>query len=158
MILAVYFVQPTGGGPIKIGHSSDVPARIKQLEAHYGVPLAVLATMGGGREEERAVHERFAHLRFSRNGGRGGQPEQFRPAADLMAFIGLPLLASANPEAIESLAPIVPGALAIRGNAGWSRWIRGLSFRCRCRPPELIDRALTELARREGFEEPPSRL
>ena len=42
------------------------------------------------------MHVRFAHLRF-------GRTEQFRPAADLMAFIGLPLFVSANPDAVEAM-------------------------------------------------------
>jgi hypothetical protein len=28
----IYFLQPLGGGPVKIGHSSDVDARRQQLE------------------------------------------------------------------------------------------------------------------------------
>jgi hypothetical protein len=44
----IYFLQDAdGGGAVKIGHSADVPARVRQLEAHYGKPLAVLATLEG---------------------------------------------------------------------------------------------------------------
>ena len=32
----IYFTQPTDSGPVKIGYSADVPARVRQLEAHYG--------------------------------------------------------------------------------------------------------------------------
>lgn len=92
----IYFLQPVDGGPVKIGQSIDVDARRVQLESHYGTPLALLATMPGGRNEEREIHERFAHLRFKRT-------EQFRPAADLMAFIGRPLLVDANPDAVEAM-------------------------------------------------------
>lgn len=84
----VYFLQATDGGPIKIGHSQDVLARIKQLEATYKRPLALLATIPGGREEEQAIHARFSSLRF-------GKTEQFRPDPDLLAFIGRPLFVSA---------------------------------------------------------------
>lgn len=99
----VYFVQPIDGGPIKIGCSRDVPTRIQQLESHYGCRLALLATMEGGRSEERAIHERFAHLRF-------GRTEQFQPGPDLMDFIGRPLFAAAGNvvEPMESKRRDVP--------------------------------------------------
>jgi hypothetical protein len=47
----IYFAQATGGGPVKIGHSADVPTRVRQLETHYGRPLAVLATMDGSKHK-----------------------------------------------------------------------------------------------------------
>lgn len=79
----IYFAQPLDGGPIKIGHNQDVPTRLAQLEAPYGRPLALLATLPGDRAEEQAIHRRLAHLRLDRRGSRGTRPEQFRPAADL---------------------------------------------------------------------------
>jgi hypothetical protein len=94
--MPVYFAQSPLGGPVKIGASKDVDARLRQLEAHYGCPLALLATMPGGRAEERAVHERFAGLRL-------GRTEQFRPAPALMEFIGRPLLVGANPDAVAAM-------------------------------------------------------
>jgi hypothetical protein len=97
----IYFLQPVDGGPVKIGTTENLDARVKQLEAHYGCPLALLGTMPGGREEERSVHERFGHLRF-------GRTEQFQPAADLMAFIDRPLLVGANPDAVEAMGVVRP--------------------------------------------------
>ena len=94
----IYFAQPIGGGPIKIGFTDDLDLRVKQIEGHYGQPLALLGTMPGGCEEERDIHLQFAHLRF-------GRTEQFRPASDLLAFIGRPLLVGANPDAAEAMAP-----------------------------------------------------
>lgn len=94
----IYFMQPTDGGPVKIGFTVNLSARHRQLEAHYGCDLALLATMPGRRKEEAEIHKRFDHLRF-------GRTEQFRPAADLMAFIGRPLLVSANHESVEALSP-----------------------------------------------------
>lgn len=98
----IYFVQAVDGGPVKIGYSADVPLRVRQLEAHYRKPLAILATMPGGREQEAEIHARFDHLRF-KSSARGRHPEQFRPAPDLMAFIGRPLLVSADPSAVEAM-------------------------------------------------------
>jgi hypothetical protein len=58
--------------------------------------LAVLATMPGNLDDEREIHARFDQLRF-------GRTEQFRPAPDLMAFVGRPLLVDANPDAVEAM-------------------------------------------------------
>jgi hypothetical protein len=101
----IYFLQAVTGGPVKIGTAVNVDRRLAQLESHYGQPLAVLATMEGGPDEEREIHARFAHLRFERQGRRGRRPEQFRPAAELMEFIGRPLLVGPNPDAVEAIEP-----------------------------------------------------
>lgn len=101
----IYFMQPTAGGPVKIGHAGNVDIRHAQLESHYGCELVVLATMDGGRDEEAEIHERFAHLRLKGKNQRGRRPEQFRPAPELMEFIGRPLLVGANPDATEAMKP-----------------------------------------------------
>src|SRR5438093_13607997 len=92
----IYFAQPADGGPIKVGHTAAVEARLRQLELHYGRPMALLATMEGGRDEEQAIHERFGHLRL-------GRTEQFQPGPELMEFIGRPLLVDPNPDTVEAL-------------------------------------------------------
>lgn len=94
----IYFMSPTDGGPVKIGRTDNLDRRREQLETHYGCQLAVLATIEGGKPEEREVHRRFKHLRL-------GRTEQFRPGADLMAFIGRPLLVGPNPDAVEAIEP-----------------------------------------------------
>jgi hypothetical protein len=101
----IYFMQSTDGGPVKIGYSVDVVRRLKQLEYHYKRPLALLATMPGGPDEEAEIHARFDHLRFGtgRPQGQGRRPEQFRPAPELMEFIRRPLLVGANPDAVEMM-------------------------------------------------------
>lgn len=92
----IYFLQPLDGGPVKIGCSVDVGRRQRQLEGIYGRPLALLATMPGDRKVERRIHTRFARLRL-------GRSEQFRPARELLEFIGRPALVSANPDTIEAM-------------------------------------------------------
>jgi hypothetical protein len=92
----IYFCQDVDGGSIKIGCSNDVPARVRQLESHYRRPLALLATIEGSRATEAEVHARFGHLRV-------GRTEQFKPAAELLEFIGRPLLVGANPDAVEAM-------------------------------------------------------
>ena len=94
-------MQATDGGPVEIGCSVDVDRRREQLEATYGKPLALLHSMPGGRDEERAIHRRFARHRL-------GRTERFRPATELMEFIGRPLLACANPDAVAAM----PGPVA----------------------------------------------
>jgi hypothetical protein len=103
----VYFVQAVDGGPIKIGHSVDVERRIGQLEADFKRKLAVLAVIPGGRIQEREIHDRFSHLRL-------GKTEQFRPAQDLLDFIGRPLLVSVNPELVEAMDSEPSGCSAVR--------------------------------------------
>lgn len=92
----IYFLQPTDGGPIKIGYSADVDARHRQLEAHYGKPLSLLAMVDGDRRTEAEIHRRFAAHRL-------GKTEQFKPAREILEFIGRPLLVGANPEAVEAM-------------------------------------------------------
>jgi hypothetical protein len=91
----IYFLQPVGGGPVKIGCSANVNSRHKQLETHYGCELVLLATMRGGRATEKMIHAEFGHLRI-------GRTEQFRPAPELIAFIGKPLLVGINPDTVEA--------------------------------------------------------
>jgi hypothetical protein len=47
----IYVAQPVGGGVLKIGTTENLAVRLAQLEAHYGQPLALLATLpiGGTR-------------------------------------------------------------------------------------------------------------
>lgn len=94
----IYFIQPVTGGPVKIGFTDDLDRRLVELENHYREPLAVLATVPGGRERETQIHDLFGHLRF-------GRTEQFRPAAEIFTFIGKPLLVSPNPDAAEAMKP-----------------------------------------------------
>lgn len=75
----VYFLRR--GNLIKIGHSRQLKKRIWCLAAR---PEDLLCLLPGGRDTERNVHERFAHLRATgRNLGR----EHFHPEPDLLAFI-----------------------------------------------------------------------
>jgi hypothetical protein len=93
----IYFLQ-IDGGPIKIGFSNAVDRRQLELESHYGRSAVLLGIMEGGRDEETSIHRRFSHLRL-------GRKEQFKPTAELMAFIGVPLLVDVNPESVEAVEP-----------------------------------------------------
>lgn len=150
--MSVYFAQGVDGGAIKIGTSRNVPARLRQLESNYARPLVLLGTLPGGRSEEQAIHERFAHLRL-------GRTEQFRPEADLMKFIGRPLFVSAAPvvEPMADASGQKPLVVQMRGSREWKVWLEGLAARERLSVANLIDRILTQYAKEIGFRPPPRR-
>lgn len=63
---SVYFIQ-TGfydDDPVKIGIADSVQARLVQLQTASPYRLRLLGVMPGGATEERALHQRFAHLRL----------------------------------------------------------------------------------------------
>lgn len=99
----IYFLQSPDGGPIKIGYTDNIDARKRQLERYYGRTLVILATIDGGPEEEVSIHSRFDQLRLKGSNYRGRKPEQFRPSPELMAFIGVPMLAVENAEVVEMI-------------------------------------------------------
>lgn len=107
---------------MKIGCSRDVEQRRRQLEKHYGKSLALLRVMEGDRATEREIHERFDHLRL-RKAGRKGEREQFRPAPELMEWIGRPLLVGANPDAVEMMGQDLSAVKIDRGLASRARMI-----------------------------------
>jgi hypothetical protein len=134
---------------VKIGTSTNVPARIKQLEATYKRPLALLGTMEGDRDEEQAVHARFAHLRF-------GRTEQFRPAPELMEFIGKPLLVGANPDAVEAMeGHAKPIVFQMRGSPEYKAWLEDVARFDGLPVASLFARSLVRYAKSIGFTEPP---
>lgn len=144
----IYFMQATGGGPVKIGYAKDIEVRRKFLESHYRKSLAVLATLPGGRAEEKAIHDRFRDLRI-------GQTEQFRPAKGLMDFIDRPLLVDQNPDVVEAMQG--GWIFQMRGTVTWREWLSRFANKRRVTPSALIDQALSEAAERDGFELPPKR-
>jgi hypothetical protein len=76
----VYFVQPVGGGLIKIGWTSGyVGDRLGALQTGSPVPLEVAYSMRAPREAERQLHYRFDHVR--------SHGEWFKPTKDLTTFI-----------------------------------------------------------------------
>lgn len=90
----VYFLQLRSGA-IKIGTSGELKRRINALRRLFGQDAVLLSTIPGGAAVEARIHEQFAHLRFPGT-------EQFRPSIELMEFIGMPLLATENPDAIQA--------------------------------------------------------
>jgi hypothetical protein len=65
--MTVYFAQQAGdtAGPVKIGFSSDMKARIKNLSVASVGGITILATISGGKETEAYLHEKFEASRVS---------------------------------------------------------------------------------------------
>jgi hypothetical protein len=148
----IYFLQSVDGGPVKIGTTEDLAVRWKALEADYGCELALLAIMPGGKDEEAEVHERFAAIRL-------GRTEQFRPTADLMAFIGRPLLVGLNPDTVEVMGSHrKPMIVQVRGSQEFKDWAEKLSRHERISLASIVERAMQMYAKAVGFpDEPPER-
>lgn len=60
----VYFAQR--GDVIKIGVSTNVPARLEQLRQGSGAPLSLLGSIAGGYDVERALHQKLRAHRVYR--------------------------------------------------------------------------------------------
>lgn len=73
----VYFVQVGQDGPIKIGQSRDVGARIDALQNAHHEPITLLGTVPEVVVTERMFHDKFARFRI-----RG---EWFRPVDEIKA-------------------------------------------------------------------------
>lgn len=86
----VYFAEREG--LIKIGCSASLPHRMRKLGTR------LLSAFEGTFADERAMHERFAHLR--------GEGEWFSPGAELVQFI------SDLPTYEPTIDPLRPGQVA----------------------------------------------
>lgn len=75
----VYFIQQGEMGFVKIGYSKNPAHRIMILQTAHGERLSMRACAPGGKEQERALHARFASLRVV--------GEWFRPGDELLAYI-----------------------------------------------------------------------
>lgn len=56
----IYFVQPVGGGPIKIGNSRDPHKRHHGIKSLFPYGVEIITTMEGGRLGEGFLHQCFA--------------------------------------------------------------------------------------------------
>lgn len=76
----VYFMQPTRGGPVKIGCAKRPDRRLASFQPASPYPLCIRAVGVGGRMAESTLHRRFAAARVE---GR----EWFEPTAELEALM-----------------------------------------------------------------------
>lgn len=77
----VYFIQQGESGSVKIGYSKNPAQRLATLQTGHSEPLHMRAMAPGSMAQERALHDRFSHLRVS--------GEWFRPGEDLIAYMRL---------------------------------------------------------------------
>ena len=75
----LYAIQRGATGPIKIGTAGDPSGRLAALQTAHDEQLVLLAAWAGGRDEERALHQRFADARL-----RG---EWFHPTPTVSAYV-----------------------------------------------------------------------
>ena len=75
----VYFIQEGNDGPIKIGVSDNVQARLQKLQTAHAKRLRLLYTMPGTQQDERRMHYAFEALRI--------QNEWFAPEPELINWL-----------------------------------------------------------------------
>lgn len=76
----VYFVQVTGGGPIKIGYTEGDPrSRMVKIQCDCPWPVALIGAVAGDFEEEQAFHAKLKDFRI--------QGEWFHPHNAVIAAI-----------------------------------------------------------------------
>jgi hypothetical protein len=76
----IYFVQAVGGGPIKIGRTSQLDRRLAAFATANHAPMVLLATEPGAWEREQVLHRKFRADRL--------KGEWFSPSTSLLAYIG----------------------------------------------------------------------
>ncbi len=62
--MSVYFITCRQTGTVKIGHSVEPLARLKEIQTGHPFGLKLEAVMPGNHEQERALHGRFADDRL----------------------------------------------------------------------------------------------
>lgn len=77
--MAVYFIQDEVVCLIKIGVASDPLARLRDLQTGSPAKLILLASVEGGRDEERSLHSLFDAYR--------AHGEWFRPGPRLLKYL-----------------------------------------------------------------------
>lgn len=78
-IWQVYFVHAPDANLVKIGATTNLRARLLALQNASPVPLVLIQSIAGGKDEERVLHQRWAHLR--------SHGEWFEASPELMHFI-----------------------------------------------------------------------
>jgi len=75
----IYFIQGESGGPIKIGYTTDIYQRLKNLQSGHTDVLKLLLMVPGNFEYEHGLQDYFKECRL--NG------EWFKPEPQLLQYI-----------------------------------------------------------------------
>lgn len=59
----VYFIEAVGQGKVKIGFSSDVESRVRQLRTGSPYDLEIVGQVNGGADLEQLLHQKFSSYR-----------------------------------------------------------------------------------------------
>jgi len=70
----VYSIQGESGGPIKIGYTQDIKARLSSIQTGHPDILVLLACFPGNTKDERKLHEKFDAFRLR---GEWFKPSEF---------------------------------------------------------------------------------
>lgn len=85
----IYFVRRADGtGPIKIGCSANIEARVRQLSSDYRAKFRVLATIPGDFTDERNLHLKLAKHRVDMGSKKPGSSEWFNPSSAVLSALG----------------------------------------------------------------------
>lgn len=88
----VYFLLDALTNTVKIGHSTDVAGRLKQLQTGRCHKLALLGVIPGGEVQEKKLHARFDTERLSGEWFRGS-PKLMQSVEQLIESKGVPTTA-----------------------------------------------------------------
>ena len=69
--MAIYFIQNEVTKNVKIGHSDQVEARLRQLQQGNDCPLKLIAVLDGGKELEQRYHSTWDAYRITDYGDHG---------------------------------------------------------------------------------------
>ena len=93
----IYFARHLYGGPIKIGCSIAVGARLKSLQREYRAELKILGVMNGSLPDEKLLHRFFSSFKVV--------GEWFVPSRTILDFIAIN---ATSWDGIDPPAPIFP--------------------------------------------------
>lgn len=62
--MTIYFIRAGEDGPVKIGTTEDLAARMRDLQVGNHEELRLVRTIEGGAGHEQFLHRRFGHLRI----------------------------------------------------------------------------------------------
>lgn len=62
---AIYFIQSVRGGPIKIGITDDLPARLRTLQTAHADKLSIIYSFRGKTSDEEMIHRMFSAYRIN---------------------------------------------------------------------------------------------